>query len=414
MINPNGCSFETVTVTATPSGAQRSSSEPLWRALAVFRFVSVGYAALRLGAVDQAEYSRPDWAWAVIAVMALWTVGTTIAYARPDRRTWPLLGADLVVTVGLLLSTALLQYPDATVHGALPVTAIWMAGPVLAWAVRYGRRMGTIAAVIVAGCDFALQRGAAFSAALNGAVLLLLAGWIVGHVARLAAQVETERQRVIEVEAASRERERLARNIHDSVLQVLALVQRRGAEAGGAAAELGRLAGQQEAALRALVGGALVGGLAGSPAGVAPSASGVVDLRQMIMSAQTDRVTVSVPAQAVLLDRAAAAELTAATRAALDNVRQHCGERTRAWVLVEDEPDLVRVTIRDDGHGIPDGRLAEAAAAGRLGVSHSIRGRLRDLGGSAIITSVPGESTEVELRLPRVPGIAVASAPRTA
>jgi signal transduction histidine kinase len=396
-----------VTVTATPSGAQRSSSEPLWRALAVFRFASVGYAALRLGAIDEAEYSRPDWAWAVIAVMAAWTVGTTIAYARPDRRTWPLLGADLVVTVGLLLSTALLQYPDATVHGALPVTAIWMAGPVLAWAIRYGRRTGTIAALIVACCDFALQRGAAFSAALNGAVLLLLAGWIVGHVARLAAEVETERQRVIEVEAASRERERLARGIHDSVLQVLALVQRRGVEAGGAAAELGRLAGEQEAALRALIGG----GLGASRAVGVP---GDVDLRQLIMSAQTDRVTVSVPAQAVLLDGAAAAELTAAMRAALDNVRRHCGERTRAWVLVEDEPDLVRVTIRDDGKGIPDGRLTDAAAAGRLGVSHSIRGRLRDLGGSAIISSVSGEGTEVELRLPRVPSIAVASAPGTA
>ena len=394
------CSF--VVVTVGPAGAQRSSSEPLWRALAVFRFVSVGYAALRLGVIDQAEYSRPDWAWAVIAVMAIWTVVTTVAYARPDRRTPLLLGADLAVTVGLLLSTALLQYPNATVRGALPVTAIWMAGPVLAWAVRFGRRMGTVAALIVASCDFTLQRGAAFSAALNGAVLLLLAGWIVGHVARLAAQVEAERQRVIEVEAASRERERLARGIHDSVLQVLALVQRRGAEAGGAAAELGRLAGQQEAALRTLVGGP------------APGAPGDVDLCQLALAAQTDRVTVSVPAQAVLLDRSAAAEVTAAMRAALDNVRRHCGERTRAWVLVEDEPGLVRVTIRDDGQGFPDGRLAEAAAAGRLGVTHSIRGRLRDLGGSATISSVPGEGTEVELRLPRAVGVPVASSQRTA
>ena len=70
-------------------------------------------------------------------------------------------------------------------------------------------------------------------------------------------------------------------------------------------------------------------------------------------------------------------------------------------MLIEDEPGLVTVTVRDDGPGIPDGRLAEAAAAGRLGVSHSICGRLRDLGGSATIRSVPGEGTEVELRLPR-------------
>lgn len=404
------CSFVIVTVTAPPAGARRSSSDPLWRALAVFRFASVGYAALRLGVIDRAEYSRPDWAWAVIAVMAAWTAVTTIGYARPDGRTRLLLGADLVVTIGLLLSSVVLQYPNAAAHGALPVTATWMAGPVLAWAIQYGRRAGTIAALIVAGCDFAVQPGAAFSAALNGAVLLLLTGVIVGHLARLAAEVEAERQHVIEVEAASRERERLARDIHDSVLQVLAMVQRRGAEAGGAAAELGRLAGQQEAALRALVGGGLGGGAVGGPA---PGPTGDVDLRAMVLPAQTDRVTVSVPAQDVLIEKEAADELVSAMRAALDNVRRHCGERTRAWVLVEDEPDLIRVTIRDDGPGIPDGRLAEAAAAGRLGVSHSICGRLRDLGGSATVSSVPGEGTEVELRLSRVAGIPVASAPGT-
>ena len=393
--------------------AQRGSSEPLWRAIAVFRFASVGYAALRVAVIDRADYSRPDWAWVVIAVMTVWTVGTTIAYARPDRRTRTLLSVDLAVTACLLLSTAALQYPQAPRHGVTPVTATWLAGPVLAWGVQYGRRAGAIAALIMCGCDIALVRGAAFGVALNGLVLLLLAGVIVGHVARLGAEVEAERQRVIEVEAASRERERLARDIHDSVLQVLAMVQRRGAEAGGAAAELGRLAGQQEAALRALVGS----GTGESADGATPGAAGVpgsVDVRATMLSAQTDRVTVSVPAQPVLLPTAAAGELTAATRAALDNVRRHCGENARAWVLVEDEPDRVTVTIRDDGPGIPDGRLAEAAAAGRLGVSHSIRGRLRDLGGSASISSVPGEGTEVELRLPRGAGVPVARAPERA
>lgn len=400
-----------MTVPPAPAGAQRPSSEPLWRAIAVFRFASIAYAVVRLAVIDRGEYSRPDWAWAVIALMAAWTAGTTIAYARPERRTALVLSADFAVTAGVLLSTVVLQYPHATQHGVTPVTASWMAGPVLAWAVHSGRRAGTIAAVIMSGCDLVLLRGAAFSVAINGIVLMLLAGVIVGHLARLADQVQAERQHAIEVEAASRERERLARHIHDSVLQVLALVQRRGAEAGGAAAELGRLAGQQEAALRALVGGRMGAGADGD---LVPSAMGDVDLRAMVLTAQTDRVTVSVPAGTVLLKRAAADELTCAMRAALDNVRLHCGEQARAWVLVEDEPGLVTVTIRDDGPGIAAGRLAEAAAAGRLGVSHSIRGRLRDLGGSATISSVPGEGTEVELRLPRVAGVPLARARGTA
>ncbi|MGD0700981.1 MAG: DUF5931 domain-containing protein [Trebonia sp.] len=394
-------------MTVASPDAKRRSSEPLWRALAVFRFASLGYAMLRLAVIDHDDYSRPDWAWAVIGVMTAWTIGTTVAYARPERRTRLLLSADLVVTAGLLLSTAALQYPSAMRHGVAPVTAVWLAGPVLAWAVRYGRRAGLITALIMSGCDLALFHGAALSVVLNGVVLLLLAGVIVGHLARLAAEVEAERQHAIEVDAASRERERLARHIHDSVLQVLALVQRRGAEAGGTAAELGRLAGQQEAALRALVGSGLA-------AGPAAGAAGAVDLRAVLLSAQTDRVTVSVPAQAVQLDKAAADELAAAMRAALDNVRRHCGEQTRAWVLVEDEPGLITVTIRDEGPGIAGGRLAEAAAAGRLGVSHSIHGRLRDLGGSATISSAPGEGTEVELRLPRGAGIPLARWPEPA
>jgi signal transduction histidine kinase len=377
-----------------PHKAARRSPEPLWRAIAVFRFASLGYAALLIAVIDRDAYLRPGWAWAVFAAMTAWTVLTTVAYAQPARRTPLLLSADLAVTAGLLLSTTALQYPQAMRHGVMPVTATWVAGPVLAWAVRYGWRAGAATALIMSGCDF-LLRSEAITVSINGTVLLLLAGVIVGHLARLAADVEAEHQHATQLEAASRERERLARDIHDSVLQVLALVQRRGAEAGGAAAELGRLAGQQEAALRALVGRAAA---SGSPVADGP---GDTDLRALIMGVQAEQVTVSVPAQPVWLGRPTAGELTAAVLAALDNVRRHCGAQAHAWVLVEDEPGVVTVTIRDDGPGIPDGRLAQAAAASRLGVSQSICGRLRNLGGSATISSAPGEGTEVELRLPR-------------
>jgi signal transduction histidine kinase len=132
-----------------------------------------------------------------------------------------------------------------------------------------------------------------------------------------------------------------------------------------------------------------------------PEQQGETDLRAVLLAEGSEQVTVSVPALPVLITEGAVEELASAVRAALANVRRHCGERARAWVLVEDEPGVVTVTVRDDGPGIPAGRLAEAAAAGRLGVSHSIQGRVRDLGGSAEIRSLPGEGTEVELRVPR-------------
>lgn len=364
---------------------------PLWRAIAVFRVLSLCYA-VALVALNSQDYSRWPLAWAVLGAMAVWTAVTSYAYRDPRRRTPLLLVSDLLVTAALLLSTAAVQYPWSMRAGAMPVTATWVAGPVLAWAVHWGRRAGIVSALVLAGCDFAL-RSERISVALNGAVLLVLAGMLVGHLARLAAEVESAQQRATEVEAAGRERERLARDIHDSVLQVLALVQRRGLEAGGEAADLGRLAGQQEAALRALIGSKPVPCLAGQ--------DGEVDLRALLARESSATVTVSTPAEPVLLTASAAGETALAVRAALDNVRRHCADGTRAWVLVEDEGDEVAVTIRDDGPGMADGRLAEAASAGRLGVSHAIDGRMRDLGGAARISSTEGEGTLVLLRVPR-------------
>ena len=68
-------------------------------------------------------------------------------------------------------------------------------------------------------------------------------------------------------------------------------------------------------------------------------------------------------------------------------------------MLVEDDGSAVRITIRDDGRGFAPGRLAAAAAGGRLGVSQSIIGRMREVGGTATVRSVPGSGTEVELHV---------------
>ncbi len=107
------------------------------------------------------------------------------------------------------------------------------------------------------------------------------------------------------------------------------------------------------------------------------------------------------PADPVLLDANVAEELCAAAGNALDNVAAHAGPGARAYVLLEDLGDSVTVSIRDDGTGIPPGRLEEAVDQGRVGVAKSIVGRMNWLGGSAKLSTGPGCGTEWELTLPR-------------
>ncbi|MFF4236971.1 MacS family sensor histidine kinase [Actinomadura geliboluensis] len=372
----------------------------LWRAVAVYRGLALVYAAIVI-AMNFDGYAHPAAGWAVLAVMTAWTAYAVAAFGDPRRRGWPLLAADLAVAAASILATAWVETAANIAAGRPTLPVSWVAAAVLAWAVAGGRRLGLTAALVLAAANLLVHAiagtsGGIGSTTFNGIVLLVLAGLVVGHVVRLAREAEARLARAVELESANRERERLARRIHDSVLQVLAMVQRRGGELGGEAAELGRLAGEQEAALRALIGTA--------PAVPARAdAAADADLRPLLTAHASTSVTVSTPATEVRLPAHAAREVAAAVAAALDNVRRHCGDGARAWVLLEDGADGVAVSVRDDGPGLPPGRLDEAASDGRLGVAQSIRGRVADLGGTVAIASAPGEGTEIEMTVPRRP-----------
>ena len=71
--------------------------------------------------------------------------------------------------------------------------------------------------------------------------------------AQTARRSHAELERAARLVAVRDERERLSRQVHDGVMQVLALVACRGREIGRATAELAELAGEQERGLRRLV-----------------------------------------------------------------------------------------------------------------------------------------------------------------
>lgn len=350
----------------------------LWRALAAFRAASFLYAvASFVGHRDSLE--RPRLGVAVLVAMAVWTVLATYLYNAPDRRRWPLLVTDLAVTLSALLSSLLVLRAADIEAGDPTLTVSWAAAPVLAWAIHRGPAGGVAAAVAV-GIGDVIERADITQATANGIVLLLLAGSVVGYVVQLAREAERAHARAVQVQAATAERERLSRQVHDGVLQALALVSRRSQDP-----ELAALAESQEVALRRLVAGPVV------------TRAGESDLRPLLP--HQPEVEIAAPADPVLLPSSVARELADAVAAAVDNALSHGG--TRAWVLVEDEAATVTVSVRDDGPGIAPGRLDQARREGRLGVAQSIQGRIADLGGTVDVVSTPGQGTEVELRVLR-------------
>jgi signal transduction histidine kinase len=376
-----------------PSSVER----PMWRALSAYRVLALAYALARC-AYSFEFFAHPLGAWIYLGFLAGWTLLTLPYVSSAARCTRLFLAIDLFMALAGILLTMVLDSRAQVVAGQTTLPSIWAGGSVLAFAIKGGWRWGALASAIV-GVSNVIERGTVSSGNVHSIVLLFFVSTGIGYVVELARGSERALARALRIESATRERERLARNIHDSVLQVLAMVQRRGAEIGGEAAELGRLAGEQETALRTLVSGRPVPPPRAAGAG-APEEQ-CLDLRGLLGRYASAGVTVAVPAAPVVLDADAAEQVAAAVAAALDNVECHAGPRARAWILVEEEPDEVLVTVRDDGPGIPEGRLADAEREGRLGVAQSIRGRLRDLGGDAVLLSVPGQGTEVELRVPR-------------
>ena len=71
-------------------------------------------------------------------------------------------------------------------------------------------------------------------------------------------------------------------------------------------------------------------------------------------------------------------------------------------MLLEDVGRGVEVSVRDEGPGIPMGRLEKAEHEGRLGVAKSMRGRVMDLGGTISCDTGPGRGTDWIFKVPRV------------
>jgi len=249
-------------------------------------------------------------------------------------------------------------------------------------------RIGIGVTLVVAAAIVFLQSTGALAAATDVALaalvvaialVVIFAPWFV----RLLTSLSIERSERIR----SQERAEVAAHLHDSVLQTLALVQKRADDPR----EVAALARRQERELRAWL------------SGRQPSEASERRLATALQAAaeeveQAHGVAVDVVAVGdAPLDRDGEA-LVAAAREAILNAAKFAGaDGTPVAVYAEADGDRLQVFVRDRGPGFDPA----AVPADRRGVRESIIGRMERHGGRAAIHASPGGGTEVELVMER-------------
>jgi signal transduction histidine kinase len=296
---------------------------------------------------------------------------------------WPQVASVFCLT--LICRNAPEPEQAAMRHLIQPLESLWSGD---GDQVRRGTKLRFAASgiLLVAGTAWllSLHGGTALLAPLGGfvlvaaAIVLLLGPWWL----RIARDLVLERQ----ARARAEERADMAARLHDSVLQTLALIQRR-AEDPAAVVQLARA---QERELRSLL-----------FEGRAPAEADATSFAAGIRGIQTDvEARYGVPVEVVTVGDCPLDEHTGALLAAAREATVNAAKWSGAEVVslfAEVEPEKVAVAVRDRGKGFDPA----AVPADRKGVTESIRGRMARHGGEAAVQSAPGEGTKVTLTLPR-------------
>ncbi|WP_185963779.1 PspC domain-containing protein [Corynebacterium hiratae] len=319
-----------------------------------------------------------------MAYAGLWIFTPALDDAPSTRRS-PL---SLVLVFLALAGSAVgvLGVSGASLSVAVPL-AVVAIGAVLAW-LAYDRGLNTPVGLVAVAAGAVLVIGGVVVAAVtwesgSGSAILATALTLVGFgalVVPLVLKLWRSLSQEQAAKAVSEERAEIAARLHDSVLQTLALIQKR----AGDSREVTRLARAQERELRAW----LFDAPSAAPTtcfGALEAACGEVeDLFDMRVSAVTVGEDTELTESAKLLIQAA--------REAMVNAGKHAGVDV-VDVYAEFLAGELSIFVRDRGVGFD----VEDIPADRHGIRDSIRARVEGSGGRVRISSTPGEGTEVEL-----------------
>jgi signal transduction histidine kinase len=362
----------------SPTGGTTTAA---MRALAALRVVGLVWAVVAL-LVSTDQLTRPVAAIALLAAAAVITAAPIPGAVRggaplPDG--W--LVAELFTGFALAAATGFVYD-----HGGVGPSSIatlggmWPLAGVLAAGVRWGGAAGGLAGAwfglgrligAVSGSDGWPAAAQSFSVA-STAVVSVVAGVLAAATVRWVGTFEA---RAAEASA----RERMAREVHDGVLQTLAAIEARSSDPTATG-----LARAESRRVREHLFGPHAGEVSLDAAIAA--ALGRVEDRFGVRCELAVVEPVELPADLV-------EALGAAVGEAATNAAKHGGVGCTVLVLPEDSG--VTVTVHDEGPGFDPSATTDGA-----GLRSSIRGRISDVGGSVEVASEPGRGCEVTLWVP--------------
>ncbi|WP_144791311.1 ATP-binding protein [Corynebacterium singulare] len=319
-----------------------------------------------------------------MAYAGLWIFTPALDDAPSSRRSPLSLGLVALALAGS--AVGVLGVSGASPSAAVPL-AVVAIGAVLAW-LAYDRGLNTPVGLVAVAAGAALVLGGVVVAAVtwesgSGSAIVATALTLVGFgalVVPLVLKLWRSLSQEQAAKAVSEERAEIAARLHDSVLQTLALIQKRAEEPR----EVTRLARAQERELRAW----LFDAPSAAPTtcfGALEAACGEVeDLFDLRVSPVTVGEDAELTESAKLLIQAA--------REAMVNAGKHAGVNA-VDVYAELLAGELSIFVRDRGVGFD----VEDIPADRHGIRDSIRARVESVGGRVRISSTPGDGTEVEL-----------------
>lgn len=353
--------------------------------LVVLRWAALAWMGVVL-ALGYDDFLRPWLAFLLIGAASVFTVVATVwLRTAPERLLRPAaLVTELVIALALVLCDGWAYGAGHAFSTALSIGSIWPLAAVLSIGFAAGVGWGVAAGLLLGGARVgaALANGvrdfdgSRVLSLVNTTVFYAVAGAVAGYVMVLLRRAENEI-------SAARAREELARDLHDGVLQTLAVVQRRSTDP-----DLVRLAREQDRDLRRYLFGQTRDGdtddMGGALRGVAARFEDVYGVRTDVL----------VPFDLPKLEPRRVEAIARAVSEALTNAGKHA-DAQHLTVFVEAEDDgHVFCSVKDDGAGFD----IEVVPAG-VGITKSIMDRMREAGGRAEVRSNPGHGTEVCLWL---------------